>query len=81
MKATAKDLRFHTKEFLETVIRGEEVEITLRGKPIARLVPIGKKEETKPEKIELFGIWQDNKDVADVEKYISDLRIGHRHVN
>jgi len=81
MKATAKDLRFHTKEFLETVIRGEEVEITLRGKPVARLVPIDKKKATKPEKIELFGIWQDNEDVANVEKYISDLRIGRRHVD
>ena len=81
MKATAKDLRFHTKEFLETVIRGEEVEITLRGKPIARLIPIGNKEEKKLEKLELFGIWQDNKDVADVEKYVRNLRIRQRHVD
>jgi len=45
MKTTAKDLRFHIKEFLETVIRGEEVEITMRGKPVAKLIPIGNKEE------------------------------------
>jgi len=81
MKTTAKDLRFHIKELLETVIRGEEVEITRRGKPIARLVPIDKKEETKPEKIELFGIWQDKEDVTDVEKYVHNLRIRQRHVD
>ena len=32
MKATAKDLRFHSKELLDTVNRGEEVVITYRGK-------------------------------------------------
>ena len=39
MKATAKDLRFHSKELLNTVNRGEEVVITYRGKPCAKLVP------------------------------------------
>jgi prevent-host-death family protein len=39
MKATAKDLRFHSKELIETVKRGEEVVITFRGKPCAKLVP------------------------------------------
>jgi len=40
MKATAKDLRFHSKELLDTVRRGEEVLITYRGKPCAKLVPV-----------------------------------------
>ena len=31
MKATAKDLRFHSREILESVLRGEEVTITYRG--------------------------------------------------
>ena len=39
MKATVKDLRFHSKELIETVNRGEEVVITFRGKPCAKLVP------------------------------------------
>ena len=59
MKATAKDLRFRSKELLNTVNRGEEVVITFRGKPCAKLVPYG---ETKDQhrKSELFGkitIW------------------------
>lgn len=42
MVTTAKKLRFHTKELLESVSRGEEVVITMRGKPYAKLVPIKK---------------------------------------
>ncbi len=36
MKATAKELRFHTKELLDTVSRGEEVTIIYRGKPLLK---------------------------------------------
>ncbi len=35
----AKDLRFFSKELLDTVSRGEEVIITFRSKPCARIVP------------------------------------------
>ncbi|MEF8943556.1 MAG: type II toxin-antitoxin system prevent-host-death family antitoxin, partial [Desulfohalobiaceae bacterium] len=38
MHTTAKDLRFFSKEILDTVSRGEEVIITYRGKPCAKLV-------------------------------------------
>ncbi|MDO9163178.1 MAG: type II toxin-antitoxin system prevent-host-death family antitoxin [Methylococcaceae bacterium] len=38
MKATAKDLRMHSKELLDVVSRGEDVVITFRGKPCANLV-------------------------------------------
>jgi prevent-host-death family protein len=74
MKATAKDLRFHSRELLDTVNRGEEVVITYRGKPCAKLVPY--KEEKKIRKDELFGIWKDNEDVQNVEEYVRNLRKG-----
>ena len=45
MKATAKDLRFHSKELLDTVNSGEEVVITFRGKPCAKLIPYREKKE------------------------------------
>jgi prevent-host-death family protein len=75
MKATAKDLRFHSKELLDTVNRGEEVVITFRGKPRAKLIPYTekKKEITKNE---LFGIWKDNDVIQDVDEYVRDLRKG-----
>lgn len=74
MKATAKDLRFHSKELLESVERGEEVVITYRGKPHAKLVPI-KTTKSKQDN-NLFGIWKDNESVENVSEYVRDLRKG-----
>ncbi|UCF94478.1 MAG: type II toxin-antitoxin system prevent-host-death family antitoxin [Desulfobacterales bacterium] len=75
MKATAKDLRFHSKELLDTVNRGEEVVITFRGKPCAKLVPYREK-KGKTIKNELFGIWKDNDMVQNVAEYVRKLREG-----
>jgi len=75
MKATAKDLRFHSKELIDSVSRGEEVVITFRGKPCAKLVPYQEiKKQT--EKNELFGIWKDNDITQNVDEYIRNLRKG-----
>jgi prevent-host-death family protein len=75
MKATAKDLRFHSKELLDTVNRGEEVVITFRGKPRAKLVPYTEEME-KDINNELFGIWKDNDAIQDVDEYVRALRKG-----
>ncbi len=75
MKATAKDLRFHSKELLDTVNRGEEVVITFRGKPCAKLIPYNEKKQ-EIEKNKLFGIWKDNDIVQDVDEYVRGLRKG-----
>jgi prevent-host-death family protein len=75
MKATAKDLRFNSKELLDTVNRGEEVIITFRGKPCAKLIPYF--EENKQNMTnELFGIWKDNDLVQNVDEYVRGLRKG-----
>lgn len=75
MDATAKDLRFHSKELLDSVRRGEEVVITYRGKPCARLIPYqdlrGAHEEN-----ELFGMWKDNEAAGDVDAYVRGMRKG-----
>ncbi len=76
MKATAKDLRFHSKELLSTVNRGEEVIITYRGKPCARLIPYNEHKKGRENKSNLFGIWKDNNIVEDVDDYVRDLRRG-----
>ena len=75
MKATAKDLRFHAKELLDTATRGEEVIITYRGKPCAKLVSYDMKSGKRSEG-ELFGIWKDYRATVDVEGYVRNLRKG-----
>ena len=76
MQATAKDLRFHSKELLESILRGEEVIITYRGKPTAKLVPLDYNENNNHtiEENELFGIWKDKEDITDVDEYVRNIR-------
>ncbi len=75
MEATAKDLRFHSKKLIDSVSRGEEVVITYRGKPCAKLVPYHEP-ETGREKHELFGMWKDNDAAENVDEYVRNLRKG-----
>ena len=75
MKTTAKELRSHAKQVLEAVERGEEVVITRRGKPCARVVPVrvgkrGARGNANP----LFGIWRDHEPSRDVPAYVDRLR-------
>jgi len=75
MRATAKDLRFHSKELIDSVKRGEEVVITFRGKPCAKLIPY-QELKNKKGKNELFGMWKDNEIGGDVNEYVRNLRKG-----
>lgn len=78
MKATAKELRIHSKELLDAVGRGEDVVITFRGKPCAKLVPYEKNDNPTvlDDKNDLFGIWADRTDIESVEEYVRNLRKG-----
>jgi prevent-host-death family protein len=81
MQATAKDLRFHSTELLNTVKRGEEVIITYRGKPCAKLVPIVEEKIQHIAPNELFGIWEDNKQIEDVANHVRNIRKGRFNAN
>lgn len=77
MRATAKDMRFHSKEILDAVSRGEEVVITFRGRPKVRIIPFKEREApSAPAELGLFGMWKDNPAVADVNGYVSKIRKG-----
>ena len=76
MHATAKDLRFNSKKLLDVVSRGEEVIITYRGKPCAKLTPLTEDDSKKTQSDPLFGIWKDHDDSKEVAKYVRVLRKG-----
>jgi prevent-host-death family protein len=76
MRASAKDLRSKSHKILEAVSRGEEVVITYRGNARAKIIRYSKSKDTRTEKHALFGVWADNPLVADVDRYIRDLRKG-----
>ena len=71
MEATTRDLRLHTKEMLSATRRGEDVLITYRGKPTARLVPVD--EERSSGRAPGFGMWADYRKV-DVDQQVRNLR-------
>jgi prevent-host-death family protein len=75
MRATAKELKFNSKKLIDSVNRGEEVIITFRGKPCAKLVPY-QEIKNQTEKNELFGMWEDNDMVNNVDEYVRGLRKG-----
>lgn len=79
MQATAKDLRFHTKEILESISRGEEVVITYRGKPHAKLIPFQDSKAASLPDNPLRGIWKNHKGTEDVYGYIDMIRQGRNH--
>jgi prevent-host-death family protein len=77
MKATANDLRIHSKRLLDALGKGEDVIITFRGNPCAKLVPYQNNDKSAgPEPNDLFGIWADRVAMDSVEDYVQNLRKG-----
>ncbi|KIM11455.1 MAG: hypothetical protein KU37_04355 [Sulfuricurvum sp. PC08-66] len=72
MTTTAKELRFNINKLFEVLGRGEEVTITYRGKPKAKLLPIQSSHEDKEDV--MFGMWKDKPQEVDEE--IRALRKG-----
>jgi prevent-host-death family protein len=80
MRATAKDLRLHSRELLATVARGEEVFISFHGKPVAKLVPLptNKKRSSVLKHSAGFGMWKGRPEMDDPTAYVGRLRQGRR---
>jgi prevent-host-death family protein len=80
MKATAKDLRIHSKGLLDAVSKREEVVITFSGKPCARLEPYKQTDKSadSDNKNDLFGIWADRTDIESVEEHMQTLRAARK---
>ena len=84
MEISAKELRGSPGKYIRQAARGTDVVVTLRGKRVARLVPYVENAETVAEgaeyapKDEIFGMWADHIDTADVDTYVRLLRQGRR---
>ena len=80
MIATIVDLRYHMKDVLRAIDRGETVTVLYRGKEKARLTPIAPtsgasgKGAPKTKDQPLFGLWNDRDDLADPASYLRNLR-------
>jgi prevent-host-death family protein len=49
MQAPVRDLKARLSEYLRLAAQGEEVIVTLHGRPIARLVPMGRAPQSEHE--------------------------------
>ena len=80
MEITTKQLRMAPGRIIAQVNSGQEITITYRGKPQAKIVPFNKQYDRDfPETDEeLFGIWKDREDLVNVEQYIRTIRKGRK---
>lgn len=77
MIITTKELRTRPGKIIDQVANGQEVTVTFRGKPLARIVPFKKRlKEVENGETTIFGLWSDHADSANVENYIRGLRKG-----
>lgn len=75
MVVSAKDLRFKISMLFDVLTKGEDITITYRGKPKAKLVSL--KEPGSDEKSDaLFGIWKDQKN--NVDEVVRSMRQGRK---
>jgi antitoxin (DNA-binding transcriptional repressor) of toxin-antitoxin stability system len=72
MIATAKDLRFNINMLFDVLSKGEDVTITYRGKPKAKLISTQKNHHKKDES--LFGLWKDRDE--NVDEMVRSMRKG-----
>ena len=80
MEITAKQLRIEPGRIISQVNNGQEITITYRGKPRAKIVPLVNKKAISidGQNDELFGIWKKRKDTENVDEYIRTMRKGRK---
>jgi len=65
---------------ISQVSSGQEITITYRGKPRAKIIPIVSKSSINFDEpdAELFGIWKNKKDINNVDQFIRNMRKGRK---
>ncbi len=76
MKVTTKELRIRPGKIIDHVAKGQEVTITYRGKPLAKIVPLKSEEQTTQREEGIFGLWKHHMITKSVEEEVRQLRKG-----
>jgi prevent-host-death family protein len=74
MEVTTKELRIQPGKILDQVSIGQEVTVTYRGKPLARIVPFRNEEDIGGDS--MFGLWKDHESDRSVEELVREARKG-----
>ena len=78
MKASIVDLRYHTKEIIKSLDRGESVTLLYHGKEKGIITPTAEKKAALKKLVDhpAFGIWKGNPKTSSVNRFVADLRKG-----
>ena len=74
MVVSAKQLRLKTSAVLKRVQKVGSVTVTLRGKPVAKIVPLQPKNPRPLTDYPAFGMWADREDMKDVQAWLRKIR-------
>ncbi len=80
MNASIVDLRYHMKDVLRALDRGETVTVFYRGKEKAKMTPspsasdASGKSVPKTKDLPIFGMWADREDMADPVAWVRKMR-------
>jgi antitoxin (DNA-binding transcriptional repressor) of toxin-antitoxin stability system len=75
MEITTKQLRSESGRIISQVSNGQEITLAYRGKPRAKIILIAAKRMPAEElENELFGIWKDREDLANIEQFVRNIR-------
>ncbi len=77
MEVTTKELRIQPGKIIDQVSVGQEITITYRGKPLAKIVPF-KSTVINNDDTTIFGMWKNNNDSQTVEEQVRNLRKGRQ---
>jgi prevent-host-death family protein len=79
MEITTKQLRLQPGKIISRINIGQEIIVTYRGKPRAKIIPIDTpKPNLDDSDNELFGIWKEKNDTGNVDQYIRNIRKGRK---
>jgi len=77
MEVSTKELRIQPGRIIDQVVNGEEVTVTFRGKALARIVPIVKRQnDTTSDEDSIFGMWKDKNQEESVDDIVRTMRKG-----
>ncbi|HEV2348256.1 MAG TPA: type II toxin-antitoxin system prevent-host-death family antitoxin [Terriglobia bacterium] len=74
MTVTAKQLRLKTSQVLKKVQQVGTLTVTLRGKPVAKLLSLNSGKEKKLSEYRAIGMWADREDMKDVDAWLRNIR-------
>ncbi len=71
---TAKELHIRTADILHSIQNGEDVLVTFRGVPRARITPVKSKVKKSKKTLPAIGMWKDRPDLSDPSAYVTSIR-------